>query len=293
LDGSAREEVMVVDAPLPGTSFRPSRIYPLSTISSDGERLALSAFFGDGRRDYTMWGLMMFDLEQATVREVLHGQSWCNMHPQYSRSRDPVASHDILIQENHGNVCDADGRNRRSTSGLGADIHVVRDDGTSFRDLPWGRNGDERCQGHQCWRGRSTWAVTSTGRNDGSQELIEGVPMPQSGHMGMTSPEAVRNDLSRGFDLQPRFCHFATDIAGRRLVSDYCSPAAEGGWIYTAEFGEPGCDPLGNWTYLLDARADIGKACHLHPFLSPDGKTAFFNSNESGLLQAYMIRGLA
>jgi hypothetical protein len=30
----------------------------------------------------------------------------------------------------------------------------------------------------------------------------------------------------------------------------------------------------------------------MHPFLSPDGKSAFFNSDESGTLQAYMIRGL-
>jgi len=33
-------------------------------------------------------------------------------------------------------------------------------------------------------------------------------------------------------------------------------------------------------------------ASHLHPFLSPDGTMAFFNSDESGILQAYMIRGL-
>jgi hypothetical protein len=30
---------------------------------------------------------------------------------------------------------------------------------------------------------------------------------------------------------------------------------------------------------------------HLHPFLSPDGSMAFFNSTESGELQAYMATG--
>ena len=34
------------------------------------------------------------------------------------------------------------------------------------------------------------------------------------------------------------------------------------------------------------------KQAHIHPFLSPDGSMAFFNSDESGILQAYMIRGL-
>lgn len=291
LDGTGREEVMVIDSPLPGTSFRPSKIYPLSTISSDGKRLALSCFFGDGTKNYTIWGLMAFDLEQASAEVILHGQSWCNIHPQYCRSLDPEESHDILIQENHGNVCDADGKQQQSVSGLGADIHVIRDDGTNFRDMPWGRNGDERCQGHQCWRGRSTWAITSTGRNDESQELIEGVEMPQSGHMGMTSSDAVRNDMSRDFDLQPRFCHFATDIAGEKFVTD-CGPMEDGGKVYVARFGEPGKDALKDWTYLLNSKSSVGSDYHLHPFLSPDGKTAFFNSDESGILQAYMIRGL-
>jgi Tol biopolymer transport system component len=34
------------------------------------------------------------------------------------------------------------------------------------------------------------------------------------------------------------------------------------------------------------------KGSHIHPFLSPDGRTAYFNSDESGTLQAYMIRGM-
>jgi Tol biopolymer transport system component len=36
----------------------------------------------------------------------------------------------------------------------------------------------------------------------------------------------------------------------------------------------------------------MAKGSHIHPFLSPDGRMAFFNSDESGRLQAYMIRGL-
>ena len=104
LDGSDRQTVLVVDTPLPDTRFRPSGIYPLSTISSDGQRLALSAFLGDGQTQDAPFGLMVFDVEQATVRLIMHGPTWCNMHPQYCRSTDPEAAHDILIQENHGNV---------------------------------------------------------------------------------------------------------------------------------------------------------------------------------------------
>jgi hypothetical protein len=162
LDGTRRETILVVDSALPDTDFRPSRPYPLSTISSDGKRLAISAFLGDGRTAGARFGLMVFDVQQATVQLVIHGPSWCNMHPQYSRSLDPEGSHDILIQENHGNVVTATGEITRLTGGDGADIHVIRDDGSDFRNLTWGRDGSEFCQGHQCWRGRTHWAITST-----------------------------------------------------------------------------------------------------------------------------------
>jgi hypothetical protein len=291
LDGSQRETILVVDTALPGTTFRPSNIYPLSTISSDGRRLALSAFLGDGKTEGAPYGLMVFDVEQATVSLVVHGPTWCNMHPQSCRSTDADAAHDILIQENHGNVATAAGSITRLTGGEGADIHVIRDDGTNFRNLPWGRDGNEFCQGHQCWRGRTTWAITSTGcRQPAEAQLIEGRAAPHAEHVGIRTPGGVRNDLSRSFP-SPHFYHFATDIAGQRLVSD-AGPLNKSASIYLAELGEPGKDPARKFTYLLSPKSSCVKTAHIHPFLSPDGRLAFFNSDESGLLQAYLIRGL-
>ncbi|MGQ9731865.1 MAG: hypothetical protein ACUVX8_11420 [Candidatus Zipacnadales bacterium] len=291
LDGTERQTIVVVDSPLPGTNYRPSRIYPLSTISSDGQRIALSCFLGDGTTAGAPWGLMVFDIEAATVALVIEGPTWCNMHSQYCRSTDPEASHDILIQENHDNETDARGAVTKLVGGDGADIHVIRDDGTNFRNMPWGRDGNEFCQGHQCWRGRSTWAVTSTStRQPPEAQLIEGRAAPHTGHVGLKTPGGVRNDLSRDFP-NPHFYHFATDIEGVRLVSD-AGPLDERASIYLAEFGEPGRDALRHWTYLLNPRSSCQKQAHIHPFLSPDGTMAFFNSDETGILQAYMIRGL-
>jgi len=291
LDGTGRQTVLVVDAPLPGTSFRPSGIYPLSTISSDGKRLALSAFLGDGKTEGAPYGLMVFDLEKAAVALVVQGPTWCNMHPQYCRSTDAEPSHDILVQENHGNTASAAGSIIRLTGGEGADIHVVRDDGTDFRNMPWGRDGNEFCQGHQCWRGRTTWGITSTGtRKPPEAQLIEGRAAPHAGHVGIKTPGGVRNDLTREFP-NPHFYHFATDIAGTRLVSD-AGPLNKDASLYLAALGEPGKAPAGKFTYLLKPKSTCAKGAHIHPFLSPDGTMAFFNSDESGILQAYMIRGL-
>ncbi|MBI3923109.1 MAG: PD40 domain-containing protein [Armatimonadetes bacterium] len=289
LDGTGHETVLVVDNALPGTPFRPSSIYPLSTISSDGRKLALSAYFGDGKTEGAPWGLMVFDLIEATVTPILHGQTWCNLHPQYSRSLDPERRQDLLIQENHDNVTDVNGNVTRLVGGMGADIHVIREDGTHFRTMPWGRDGNEFCQGHQCWRGRTDWVITSTGtRQPEEWQLIEGLATEEVGHRGKESPNGVRNDLSREFPA-PRFCHFATDLDGNRFITD-AGPFDSGGHLFVAEFGGIGVDPLKNFTYLLNARCSCSKDSHLHPFLAPDGKTGFFNSDESGTLQAYMVR---
>jgi hypothetical protein len=315
LDGTDRRTIMAVDGLLPGTPFRPSLLYPISTVSSDGKRLAVSCFLGDGQREDPGWGLLVFDLERAAVSLGLHGATWGNMHPQYSRSADPDASHDVLVQEDHGNRYAPDGgllqrhaANRdvnprlsdyaaeqtlpadRNFSGLGADIHVIRDDGTNVRTMPWGRDGNEKCQGHQCWRGRTGWAITSTMRHRPyCYETIESLPVAEAGHLGACVPGGLRNVLSREF-AKPYFYHFATDRAGDRLIAD-AAPFDQGGALYVGDFGAPGKDAA-RFTWLLNPRASGKKESQIHPFLSPDGTMAFFNSDESGLLQAYMVKGI-
>jgi hypothetical protein len=295
LDGSDRQTLLVVDSPLPGTRFRPSRLYSLSTISSDGRRLAVSAFLGDGQSDNPPFGLMVFDLDKAAVSLAIHGPTWINMHPQYSRSADPAASHDILIQESHNYAATPLGDVLSKPDGKGTDIHVIRDDGSLFRTMPWGRDGNEFCQGHQCWRGQSEWAITSTHtRQPPEGQLIESRAASGGGHDGLTSPGGVRNNLTRGMPC-PYFYHFATDRAGTRLITD-AAPLDQGGPIFLATFGEAGEDPFSRVQFLLNPRngpyAPSPRGCHVHPFLSPDGTLGFFNSDESGLSQAYMIRGL-
>lgn len=291
IDGTDRQTLLVLDTPLPGTNRHPSLIYPLSTIRSDGRKIALSCFLGNGQIEGLLWGLMVFDLDKLSVELILSGQSWCNVHPQYCRSTDSEHLHDILIQENHGNLCNPAGDIQRLVGGTGADIHVIRDDGTDFRNLPWGRDGNEFCQGHQCWRGRTAWAITSTGTKQPSeQQLIESQAVPYTGHLGAASPLGIRNHLSRSFS-GPCFSHFATDINGARLITD-TTAADQGGRIFMASLDQPGKDPAASWTCLAHPHSSWKKESHIHPFLSPDGTKAFFNSDESGMLQAYMIRGL-
>jgi hypothetical protein len=293
LDGTDRRTFFVLDHNLPGTSFRPGRLYPLSTISSDGKRLAISARLRDEPTTGPLpYGLLIFDLQRGSVEVILHGPTWANTHPQYCRSTDPALMHDILIQENHHRQMDGKGGYVKPADPAGADIHVIRDDGTNFRDLPWGRDGKEFCQGHQCWRGQTHWAITSTqSYNPTRAELIESLPVSCSGHAGLAAAGGNRNILSREFP-NPDFHHFATDRAGTRFITD-AEPFTPAGRVMLARFGKAGEDPLTDWQCLARPRPSGQKTSHMHPFLSPDGRMAFFNSDESGRLQAYMIRGLS
>lgn len=290
MDGTERETIYVLDHPIPGTNVRLSRPYPLSTISSDGKRISISGFLGDGTEAGIDWGLLVFEIEPPSVRLILRGPSWCNIHPQYSRQTDPDASHDLMVQENHGNTVSPDGRLQTLVSGAGADIHLVRDDGSDFRNFPWGRDGNEHCQGHQCWVGRIDVAITSTiTREPDEAQLIAGRAAPHSGHDGIKTPDGWRNDLSRDFD-GPDFWHFATDIEGRRLITD-AGPRDGGGAVWLFDLPETDDGPMRNPRKVAEPGSSWQKESHIHPFLSPDGKTGFFNSDESGKLQAYAVRG--
>ena len=291
LDGTNRQSLLVLDKPPINASTLPSRIYPLSTIRSDGKKIALSSFFGDGTSSGQDWGLMVFDLEKLSTEMILSGPSWCNIHPQYSRSTLAKYKQDILVQENHGNVCNKTGKILKLIGENGCDIHVIKDDGTDLRNIPWGRDGNEFCQGHQCWRGTTEWAITSTGtRKPSENQLIEGSAVAHENHVGLASSNGIRNNMSRDFP-DPCFFHFATDYAGKRLVTD-TGPKDQGGRVWVADLNDPGKVALSSWTCLANANSSWQKDSHIHPFLSPDGTKAFFNSDESGVLQTYMIQGL-
>lgn len=305
LDGSRPETLYVLDHKLKGTPFHASKPYSISTISSNGSRLAISCFLGNGLHEGASFGLLIFDLNAGGKPQlILQGPSWCNMHAQYSRSLDADKAGDLLIQENHGAIANNIGKVRRLGSGMGADVHFVRDDGQYFRTLPGGRTMQERITGHQCWRGRSEWVVASTTVGDPKLidekrcpiGLLETRAVPFQNHEGKNeSPDAHRHFITRDFE-PPHFNHFATDLYGTRLISDYRSSwnpdAPMKDALYLMELGTPGEEAARKITFLLNPMSSWKPSAHVHPFLSPDGKTAFFNSDESGVTQAYVIRNL-
>jgi hypothetical protein len=289
--GSYRAEaVLVIEDQVPGTKWRPSRIYSLSSISSDGKRLCTAAFLGDGKTPGAPFGLLVFDLVKPKVRVIALGADFNNTHPQYCRSREAEDSHDILVQHNHGSVVDVTGRTLKLVGGDWADLHVVRDDGSNWRDIAIGRDGVERVQGHQQWRGRGRTVLSAMEIPGERNRILEGFAIattPETSHKGAKIAGAHWVDVTRGME-KPDFVHFSPDDAGMHVVSDTRRRASI--MIGTLSAGP---EPELKMVRLLDTHSSFGSAqpTHPHPFFSPDGRRVFFNSDESGKPQVYMVSG--
>ena len=136
LEDFTRQTLMVLDGPIPGTNDRPTGLHGASSLSSDGKRLCTYGCLGDGKSDNPPYGILVFDIQKRSVKLIFKGKHFNNMHLQYCRSLDPALSHDILVQHNHDSVVDRTGKTINLVGGDGADLHVIRDDGTHWRDIP-------------------------------------------------------------------------------------------------------------------------------------------------------------
>lgn len=153
LDGNTlkSDEIFVADSFVPGTRAPLSR-FILEAVSSDGQRLAGGLWLGDGTQADAPSGILVLDVKSQSVRLIAEDRDFANLHLQYCRSCETEASHDLMLQMNHGYHSDTAGKaicHLGPSSEGGCDIHVVRDDGSNWRDLPWGRDGRESCIGHQ------------------------------------------------------------------------------------------------------------------------------------------------
>jgi len=308
LDSLRVEDVFHAEGLLSGVSIRADQI-GISTISADNRRIACGVWLGDGNTPDAPYGIVVLDLETGEAGIAAEDVDFCNPHLQYCRSTDPDAVHDLLIQMNHGVHSDKQGKVLVSLgppAELGVDIHVVRDDGANWRDLPFGRDGHESCIGHQIWRGLGTSAVTVTLQNedtsygwaDGSaQGVVAGWPAPANKndpHLGLRHPGARRLVLSEGCE-KPRFCHLANDDNGLKFVFD-TFPIYDGRYagMHVYIGSAPDEETPLTFRYILNSGVTFNGNkghMHAHPIISPDSSRLFFNSDITGKPQAYMVTG--
>ena len=300
LEDYKRETLYILEGPIPGTNLRPTRL-SLRSISSDGKRLCAQAFLGDGKTENAPFGILVFDIEKLSLKLIFKGKFFNNMHLQYCRSLDPIRSHDILIQHNHNWIVDQKGERIKKIDEDPTDLHVVRDDGSNWRDIPIGRDGILFHHGHQQWRGRMGTVLTSvTNRTNGRIGIYEGWPIEtdkNTSHLGSAIPGGRYNDLCRNVE-HTSFDHFSVDLSGMHVVARSGPlPNGEGPTIY---IGSISPDEYGylRVQYLLNTKIDAskrgwfrGQSDWPRPFFSPDANMVFFHSNLDGSSQIFMVTG--
>ena len=294
IDGRARK-VEICRAPAPLVSRG------ALSISADGERLLMGNFLGDGKTEGAPWGADIFDLKKGAHWVIEFGNGYRNMHCQYSRNPAPEYSHDILLCASQPILSDGswltppDGswrwQDMPPDDGLGGAHHIVKDDGSDWRLLPIGRRKDMLVGGHCTWRG-SEYSVCAAVYNVTPERwrspIIEAEPTrvenPEAMWLGADLRGAEYVDLCRKL-ARADTCHFGFDRAGGHFVSDTDGyHTGEYSFVYAGTYVEPeGESPYLKTSYLLLPRTSWkSQSAHPHPYLSPDGKYAVFQSDFTG-----------
>jgi len=319
VDAETRREEVLMTAPAPlATGW-------LLDISADGQHVAFHVFLGDGKTEGAPWGARVFDLkgertwvvelDNLTHKGVLYrrGSGFCpeGLHP---------GPHDLMTHISPASRL-ADGSWRTPPDGSyrhpmpGPDTsrgwgHQVlfRDDGS---DYPRTADAPRRIVplpaaplfqvSHAGWRGREARTYVASMYNCTPQRwrvpFIESTPVAMSAadlRASRLPAEARWTDLTR-FVSRADACHFDFDASGRYLVSDtdgYTNPGPC--MLYVGTYVEPefGDDPYFKLRLLGIARTSWkNQSEHPHPFLSPDGRFAVFQSDFSGRPQVNVAYG--
>lgn len=300
LEDFTRQTLLKLESPIPGTRYRPNGPFTLSSISSDGKRICIAAFLGDGKTVNDPFGLLVFDLENPFVKLVFKDQGFHNAHPQYCRSIDPELSHDIMLQNNHGDSLLVTGRSVRSVAGKEGDLHVIRDDGTNWRDIPVGRDSVQFIQGHEQWLGRSGAVLSAmrirSGERAGDRPIFLAWPIPtdeKTTHLGVNIPGGRYVDITRNI-TNSDIWHFSSDLTGKYLVSDTHRMDKKTKKplvrlvLGTLSGGE---NPELKVEHLLNTGSSGRNPAHPHPFFLPDNRMVLFNSDVDGIVQIFMVTG--
>lgn len=266
MDGGAYELVRLDIATLERESwlFDDGSLTPRSrgSVTPDLRYYINSAYLGDKR--FGIWRLDFQSGERKVIWE--QGEDMCNAHPQL----DPAGT-DLLIQHNRGAELDDTGRYIRLVGEIGATLFLIDINGENHRTLPVGKPYTERCQGHQCWIGKT-----------GEILLTIGGPREQMTEQGNLLAVRPGDEAARVVAKGVYFDHTNASRDGRFFVSD-TSPDAR---IVV------GSIQTGRWEVLCESGSSLSipQYTHPHPYLSPDNQWVIYNSDRTGIPHVYAAR---
>jgi len=234
----------------------------VGTIRHDGRAYVAGGTVGPGT-----WALVRFDLQARTAQTFHESDAVWSAQPQYS----PAECGDVLFRENHGGLFDEYGRPLVLSSGYGADLHVIRDDGSDLRDVNVGRTDTEMLQGSHCWAGDSgRVAVPLLWRDTPDRAFAPDriVTITPGGHN--------RDTIGHG----PAFAHTAITADGQWWVAEESRSSD----LFVGSVNTH------RQSMLLHTRASYGSPTYTQPrpLLTPRGRDVVFGSDATGVPQLHL-----
>ena len=236
-----------------------SRPYVLGTMSPDGRCYATRVMRADGTA-----GILRYDVVGGEARVIHQHPEIFNAHPQW----EPGRGGDILIQHNRGGSLDGRGQVIRLVGPQGGALYLIDPEGENVRPLAIGTPHTPRIQGHQCWLGSAGRVLATLGED-----------FEREGKKGNLVTVAEGDDAPTVMSGGRYFCHVSAAPDGRYWICDE-NPSGD---VYV------GSSETGRHALLARSGSVFGSPqyTHPHPFMSPDGRYAFFNSIRSGVPHIY------
>lgn len=244
---------------------RPERVYrrkmepwvrSLGTISADGRRYAGGVRLAD---DWSLFGIVVVDLEKGTEEVVDRDPFILNPHPQF----DPGDPERLMIQHNRGGRFSPDGKLERLVGPEGATLYFLSVPDGKRTELRVGKPHTTPCTGHEAWIARTGTALLTVSAS--------GEFAPERGNLlGLRAGEPAKV-VSKGY----AFNHVGVSRCGRYFSCDDWRPP------YRLIVGSIA---TGRSAVLCDAETSPtgSQSTHPHAYLTPDRRWLIFNSNRKG-----------
>ena len=244
---------------------KPEKVYELQdgpwrslgTVSSDGRYYVRSKTLDD---TYSMFGVVLFDLEKGTETIIDRDPFSLNAHPQI----EPGQGKCVMIQHNRGGKYTPDGKRMRLVGPEGATLYLVSIPGGKRTELQVGKPFTTPATGHEAWIGHTREILlTVSGRGDYAAE--------KGNLLGVRAGSPARV-VAKGY----RFAHVGTSRCGRF----FCCDDFQGNCKLVI-----GSNRSGKMAVVCDSKASMrhGQPSHPHAYLTPDLKWVIFQSDCSGV----------
>ncbi len=236
-------------------------IRSLGTVSSDRRYYAGGTKVGRG---WTMFDVLLVDLEQGTQTILDRDPFILNPHPQF----EPAEGKQLMIQHNRGGKYSSEGKLERLVGPEGATLYLLSVPGGKRTPLEVGLPYTTPCTGHEAWIGNSGEMLLSVSAS--------GDYAPEKGNLlGVRAGRAARV-VAKGY----RFNHVGVSRCGRLFSCDDWQGA------YKIVIGST---RSGETAVVCESKTSPGRGQNTHPhaYLTPDLKWVIFNSNRTGFPHVY------